>query len=70
MTADTLDELHAMAQLIGLRTDWFQHTTRPHYDLTAGAMKRAIACGAIVISVREFVEISRALWPAIQEARQ
>lgn len=33
MTADSLDELHAMAKLIGLKKSWFQERSSPHYDL-------------------------------------
>src|SRR5690349_20952744 len=50
MTADSLDELHALARRLGLRRAWFQsgvNHTYPHYDLTEGMRRRAIALGAI-----------------------
>ncbi len=47
MTADTLDELHAMARRIGLRPRWFQpHPIHPHYDLTASRREHALRVGA------------------------
>lgn len=48
MVADTLEELHAMAQKIGLRLAWFQPRRRlPHYDLTPGRRVEALRCGAL-----------------------
>lgn len=47
MTADTLDELHEMAQRIGLRREWFQdHPVHPHYDLRPAKRRAAIQQGA------------------------
>lgn len=54
MWADTVVELHAMADRIGLKRKWFQNRKRfPHYDLTANRRKLAIDCGAIEKSLRE-----------------
>lgn len=51
MTADTDEELHAMAIHIGLRREWFQpNERRPaanHYDVTDSMRARAIRAGAI-----------------------
>lgn len=47
MTADTLDELHHMAQNIGLKREWFQdHPRHPHYDLVRSKRDKALALGA------------------------
>jgi hypothetical protein len=47
MTADTLDELHAMAARIGLKRAWFQdHRLMPHYDLTPRRRAAAVEAGA------------------------
>jgi hypothetical protein len=52
MQADTLDELHAFADRIGLRREWFQSKPgRPendHYDLTGAGRELAIELGAII----------------------
>jgi hypothetical protein len=51
LQADTPEELHAFAQRLGMRREWFQ--TRPnrpendHYDLTQLGRKRALELGAI-----------------------
>ena len=51
MQADTLDELHAMAEQIGLRRSWFQSRRgRPendHYDLTRQKREQAFNLGAV-----------------------
>jgi hypothetical protein len=61
MLADTIDELHAMAEAIGLRREWFQPRSTPHYDLTASRHKLALARGAKRISRVELVALLRRL---------
>ena len=57
MQADSVEELHAMADRLGLMRSWFQ--TRPgrpwrdHYDLTSVKREQAIGLGAIPITWRE-----------------
>lgn len=48
-----LEELHRFAESIGLKRSYFQDPRyglgdrgRPHYDVTPGARKRAVAAGA------------------------
>lgn len=53
LTADTIDELHAMADRLGLRRSWFQSASTPHYDLTAHRRRAALASGAVFVSARE-----------------
>ena len=48
LTADTLTELHNMAERIGLKREWFQpHRSYPHYDLTKNKRAQAVGQGAI-----------------------
>jgi hypothetical protein len=47
MMADDLDELHAMARKLGLRREWFQDKSIPHYDVSMSVRRRAIELGAI-----------------------
>ena len=49
LIADTEEELHAMAKLIGLKRKWFQ---KNHYDVSLGLRKWAVAHGAIEIDIR------------------
>jgi len=50
MMADTEEELHAMAQAIGVKRKWFQGD---HYDICMAYRTRAIELGAIQVTMRE-----------------
>ncbi len=65
MLADTLAELHAMADRIGLDREWFQDQSTPHYDLSQGKRAQALAAGAIEIERERVVELIRR-WRARQ----
>lgn len=68
LSADTQEELHDLAQRIGLRRSWFQipksggKPSAPdsrsgqnwHYDVTESRRAAAIAAGAVPLSRREF----------------
>lgn len=63
MIADSLDELHAMADRIGIQRRWFQgppkHRT-PHYDICKAKRRLAIQHGAIEVNDRrDMVRIKR-----------
>jgi len=47
MYADDVKELHKLAKKIGLKREWFQNKTLPHYDLTEGKRWQAVKHGAI-----------------------
>ncbi len=58
MIADDLDELHAMAEKIGLRRAWFQDKPgHPHYDVSKSKRTLAIQHGAVEVEPREIVRI-------------
>lgn len=59
MLADSLDELHAMADRIGLKREWFQTRSTPHYDVCKAKRALAIKHGAVEIDRRQVVEIIR-----------
>ncbi len=51
LMADTLEELHAMAQQLGIPRRAFQNkTSGAHYDVTADLREDAIRLGAVPIS--------------------
>ncbi|MDQ7818735.1 MAG: DUF4031 domain-containing protein [Melioribacteraceae bacterium] len=54
MIADTLEELHAMADKIGIKRKWFQEkASHPHYDICLSKKELAIENGAKAITWRE-----------------
>ena len=54
MLADTTEELHAMADLLGVERRWIQYpgTAKEHYDIPLGHRQRAVEAGAIEVSWR------------------
>lgn len=57
MIADTEEELHAMAKLIGVARHWFQGD---HYDICKSKKVLAIENGAVLITMREIAKIRMA----------
>lgn len=54
MLADTIEELHLMADTIGIQRRYFQnHGSIPHYDITPPKRAKALRAGAIFKSARE-----------------
>lgn len=55
MLADTDDELHAMADLIGVNRRWHQAPPRhdSHYDIALSKRALAVAAGAVEITWRQ-----------------
>ena len=58
MVADTLDELHEMANKIGINKKWFQDKeNKPHYDICKMKKLLAIKFGAVLVDDREIIKI-------------
>ncbi len=58
MIADSLDELHEMADQLGINRKHFQDKPkRPHYDVCKSNKKKAIKLGAKEVSDKEIVKI-------------
>lgn len=54
MTADTLDELLAFADTIGVNRRWLQTPAkRPHFDICRDKRALAVKAGAVEITTRE-----------------
>lgn len=61
MMADTLVELHRMADKIGVARRHFQnHPTHPHYDVCKSKRAMAIRCGAKPVTRIELAQMLRA----------
>lgn len=61
LIADSVDELIEFAVSIGLRAEWYQPKSSPHFDLTAEGRAAAVANGAIELNNRELVAKLREL---------
>lgn len=62
MVADTPEELHVMADKIGMQRKWFQSfakAKRPHYDISEPKRKLAVQYGAVEIDSSRLIEICR-----------
>jgi hypothetical protein len=60
MMADTLDELHAMADTIGVARRWYQSNAFvPHYDICQTKRAKALQAGAQPIDRQGIVEVAR-----------
>jgi len=60
MIADTLDELHAMADKIGVQRKWFQDLSSfPHYDIAQSKRALAVEAGAVDTERADFVAVMK-----------
>lgn len=60
MWADTEEELHEIADKIGLKRQWFQTgTIINHYDLVRSKRKMAIQLGAKKSNLKSFIKEKR-----------
>lgn len=67
MIADTLPELHEMADKIGVARKWFQNQASiPHYDVCKSKRELAIKLGAVPVERREFVLKMREIREKVQ----
>ena len=55
MIADNVKELKLFAIACGLKEEWYQPKSFPHFDLTEGKRRLAMQRGAIEITFRELV---------------
>ncbi len=61
LIGDSVEELIEFAVRLGMREEWFQPRSSPHFDLTAEGRRIAIENGAIELNNREFVAMIREL---------
>ena len=69
MVADSLDELHAMADAIGVQRRWFQNKRTPHYDICKSKRELVLRHGAIEIERKQLCEIID-YWRTVKEIRK
>ena len=61
LIADSEEELKLFAIACGLKEEWYQEKSFPHFDLTAGKRRLARQRGAIELTTRDFVKKMRFL---------
>lgn len=62
LVADSIHELHAFAEQLGLKREWFQDRTMyPHYDVTVKVKERALALGAYTGDKRTIIMCAKRL---------
>lgn len=62
MAADTLEELHLMAEKIGVARRHFQNKPgKPHYDICQQNKNKAIELGAQLVSDRDIIRLYQRL---------
>jgi len=61
LIADSVDELIEFAIQMGLRREWYQPKSSPHFDLTVDARSEAVRRGAVELESRAFVAKIREL---------
>lgn len=66
MAADTASELHAMADTIGLPRHYFQPGRHPHYDVSLGKRRLAVAAGATEADERHILAVAKRCAHAVQ----
>ena len=57
MLADTIEELHAMADKLGLKRQWFQSGNIPHYDLSLSKRREAIKHGVQILDGKQIIQL-------------
>lgn len=57
MMADTMEELHGMADSIGVSREHYQDTKYKHYDICKSNRAKAIARGAIEVTSRDLIRM-------------
>lgn len=73
MLADTLEELHGMADKIGVARRWYQgppKTSTPHYDICKSKRARAVQHGAIECTAKEIVEVRRRVLKSLSKRKR
>ena len=61
MLADTIEELHEMADEIGVDRAYYQSHSIPHYDISKSKRKIAMMLGAIEVDMNKVAEIIK-MW--------
>lgn len=67
LIADSIDELMEFAVGMGLKPEWFQPKSSPHFDLTESGRELAVERGAVEVNQRELIAIIRKIRAAAKQ---
>lgn len=56
LMADSIEELHCFASIIGLNIKWYQNRRIPHYDIRGIMLRRALKNRAAVMTTKEMIQ--------------
>ncbi len=59
MSSENIEELHKMADLIGIKRKWFQNSIMPYYNISRAKKKFAIKEGAVLVEDKELISLCR-----------
>lgn len=61
LLADTAEELHALAEQIGMKRQWVQRSSHGilHYDICKAKRKKAVAAGAIELDRKGLIVLMK-----------
>lgn len=69
MLADTPEELHAMADTIGVARRWYQKdASTPHYDIAKSKRALAVAAGAVEVDARGIVAVIKRIRASVLDS--
>ncbi|GBG02324.1 hypothetical protein AZSI13_16510 [Azospira sp. I13] len=70
LVADSIEELHAFANTLGLRRSWFQaNASYPHYDVTLEVRNKALLMGAELGTRAQIIGCARHLKAQVEKLK-
>jgi hypothetical protein len=70
LVADSLEELHKMADALGIDRVHFQHKSTPHYDICKKKRMKAHSLGVITVDRRQMNELIKQWRVALDEGTE
>lgn len=70
LIGDSVEELIDFAVGLGMKAEWFQPTSSPHFDLNAEGREIAVQNGAIELNQRELIAKLREIRKREKEQRE
>lgn len=52
LSDESIEELHEFAEALGLKREWFQDGSAPHYDVSQSKRRQALEIGAVSLPIK------------------